>query len=60
MPSPLWTPSAERIAAANMTAHMRAVSQRWNVPLAQYEELYRFSIDRPDAFWTSMKAFQLF
>jgi acetoacetyl-CoA synthetase len=40
-----------------MTSFMRAVEQRWGVPLAQYDDLYQFSVDRPDAFWTTMWEF---
>jgi acetoacetyl-CoA synthetase len=51
---PLWTPSPERIASANLTAFMRALERRWDVRLPDYQSLYDFSVTRPDAFWKSM------
>jgi acetoacetyl-CoA synthetase len=55
--APLWIPSADRIASANMTAFMRTAEERWRIPLTEYHDLYQFSIERPDAFWTSMWEF---
>ena len=57
MTAPLWTPSAERIAAANITAFMRAVEEQWNVSAADYTSLYDFSLHRPENFWKSVWAF---
>ncbi len=49
MTAPLWTPSAERIARANLT-HFGA---RF-LPGAGYAELWRWSVDRPDEFWPAV------
>jgi acetoacetyl-CoA synthetase len=49
--NPLWMPSPERVARANMTRFMRAVETRHDVPAPDYGALYRFSIDRPAEFW---------
>ena len=57
MTAPLWIPSPERVASANMTAFLPAIERRWGSSLRGYSELYRFSIDRPDAFWTSVWEF---
>ena len=54
MDAPLWIPSPERVAAAEMTAFRRAVEQRWQVALADYRALHDFSIRRADAFWQSI------
>src|SRR3990170_8627025 len=54
MSGPLWRPDAARIAAAEMTAFMRAAAARWGVAPAGYGDLYRWSIDRPERFWTSV------
>ncbi len=51
---PLWTPSAEAVARANMTAFMKLVNERHGLALRDYAQLYRWSIDRPDDFWTAM------
>jgi acetoacetyl-CoA synthetase len=55
--APLWTPSPDRIAGARLTAFMRRVEERWGVDVREYERLYRFSIDRPDAFWQAVWEF---
>ena len=54
MTPPLWSPSPERIAHANMTRFMRQVEDAWTVEIADYAALHRFSIDRPQDFWRSM------
>ena len=51
---PLWTPSPERVAASNLTAFMAAVRRRHGVKIAGYDDLYRWSIDRPQAFWAAL------
>ena len=53
-PVPIWAPSANRIAHANMTAFMRTIEQRFSVPIPDYEALYRFSIDRHADFWQTI------
>ena len=45
---PLWTPSADRIAAANLTRFARGAS---------YPELYEWSVTKPDEFWLRMWEF---
>jgi acetoacetyl-CoA synthetase len=50
----LWTPSAERIAHANMARFMRDVERRFGLRLPDYDALYGFSIDRPEAFWEAI------
>jgi acetoacetyl-CoA synthetase len=50
----LWRPSAERIAAANVTAFMGAVNARWNAGCTDYASLWRWSVAQPEAFWTAV------
>ena len=57
MQAPLWTPSPERVANANMTAFREAVEAEWGVEIADYAALYRWSIDNPEAFWASVWRF---
>ena len=57
MTTPLWEPSAERVARARITAFAREVEARWRVPLAGYSDLHRFSVDRPAEFWESVWEF---
>ncbi len=51
MAAPLWTPTPQRVADANITAFARRVESRHGVQLRDYEALWRWSIDRPEAFW---------
>jgi acetoacetyl-CoA synthetase len=55
--SPLWQPSAERVAATNLTAFMRYVERRWGAQAADYGELYAWSIAHPERFWLSVWSF---
>ncbi len=50
MPKPLWTPSPERVQAANLTRFMQAL-QRDGLRLSDYEALYEWSVHEPAAFW---------
>ena len=56
MPTPnlLWQPDPERIAAANITAFARHLSERTGVALPDYEALWRSSIDRREEFWRAV------
>lgn len=45
----LWQPSAERIAAANLTAFAAKTGQP-----ADYAALHRWSIEQPEAFWSQV------
>ena len=42
---PLWSPTAEQVARANMTRFIAAAG------VADYDALYRWSVDRPEDFW---------
>ncbi|MCH7889413.1 MAG: acetoacetate--CoA ligase [Proteobacteria bacterium] len=57
MGTPLWTPSPERVANANVTAFREAAAAEWGVELADYAALYRWSVDRPEQFWPSVWRF---
>ena len=54
MSDPLWQPSAEQIAAANLTRFTRQLEENWGVELADYAALHRFSIEEMEKFWTSL------
>jgi acetoacetyl-CoA synthetase len=51
---PLWTPSPQRVADANLTHFIRAAGQSWKRKLATYADLHRWSIDFPEEFWVSV------
>ncbi len=54
MKEPLWKPSADRIAAANITRYRRYLENQWGKSFASYDELYQWSIDERAAFWESV------
>ena len=54
IPVSLWTPSADRIAAANVTAFRLAAERRWGMSLPDYDALYDWSIAAPEQFWVSV------
>ena len=47
-PTPLWQPTPERAAATRMAALMRQTGH------ATYAELWRWSVDQPEAFWSTV------
>ncbi|HET7731874.1 MAG TPA: AMP-binding protein, partial [Usitatibacter sp.] len=53
-PQPLWSPSPERVARANLTAFMQLVNERHKLALRDYAGLYRWSTDRSGDFWTAV------
>ena len=52
--SPLWTPSPQAVADANMTAFREAVSSRRGVALPDFASLYRWSVEDPETFWSEL------
>ena len=52
--TPLWRPSAQRVADANMTSFMQTVASRFGIDIPDYSALHRFSIDRNADFWQTM------
>ncbi|MEO9334367.1 acetoacetate--CoA ligase [Ectopseudomonas guguanensis] len=57
MQQPLWTPSAERIAASRMDAFRRFVNQRHGLQLADYPALHTWSFEQREAFWQAIADF---
>ncbi|MBX9464202.1 MAG: acetoacetate--CoA ligase [Aquamicrobium sp.] len=49
--APLWSPSAEDIAAAPMTAFMALAEKASGKPIADYETLHAWSVDDRETFW---------
>ena len=57
---PIWTPSAERVGRANMTAFLQWVRQRRPAgaeAVSDFPTLYRWSVQRPEAFWPEVWKF---
>ncbi|MGA8259436.1 MAG: acetoacetate--CoA ligase [Arenicellales bacterium] len=54
MASPLWQPSAERVARANITQFAAAVSRQSGRRLDDYRALHQWSIDNLEDFWSAV------
>ncbi|MDH3230897.1 MAG: acetoacetate--CoA ligase [Alphaproteobacteria bacterium] len=54
MAGPLWQPSPERVAAANISQLSRELEGRHGVSLPDYEALHRFSLERKEDFWIAI------
>ncbi len=54
---PLWVPSPDRVASARITAFLRQVTKQFALDLRTYDDLWRFSVERPEAFWRSVWTF---
>ncbi|MEP7183815.1 MAG: acetoacetate--CoA ligase [Betaproteobacteria bacterium] len=51
---PLWSPGAERIATANLTAFIRSVEQDTGTTFADYPAFYDWSVRESETFWTAL------
>jgi acetoacetyl-CoA synthetase len=54
MTAPLWQPSPERVAHANLTAFAARVAAKHAVALPDFAALYRWSTADPEAFWRAV------
>jgi acetoacetyl-CoA synthetase len=54
---PLWRPSAEWVQRAEMTRFMRFAAERRGKPFADYDELWRWSVDELEDFWACLWEF---
>ena len=54
MKKPLWEPSPERMAQANMTRFIRLVNEKYGKSFQTYPELYDWSITEIADFWAAM------
>jgi acetoacetyl-CoA synthetase len=57
MTEPLWRPSAQRIAAAEITRFTEFVHRSWNVEAPDYQSLHRWSVEHPEQFWDALWGF---
>ena len=51
---PLWTPSAERVAHANITRFAQGVMPQAGRDLSGYDALWQWSIEDIEPFWRAM------
>ena len=54
MDRPIWQPSAERIAAANLTVFERRIRETMAPQAAGFASLYRWSVEHPEQFWPAV------
>jgi acetoacetyl-CoA synthetase len=57
MAEPLWKPSAERIAAAEITRFTVFAKKAWGLESEDYQSLHRWSVEHPEQFWDAMWGF---
>lgn len=50
----LWTPPADRIAQASLTAYMRWLARERNLQFSDYDSLWQWSVSEIEAFWQSI------
>ena len=51
---PLWSPSRERIAQANITAFIGALNKAYKLELRGYPDLWQWSVDHLEEFWDAV------
>ncbi len=52
--TPLWTPDAQRVAGTHVTRFMREVEKRHGLSLKTYTQLWQWSVDHLEDFWTDL------
>ncbi len=52
--APLWQPSPELVARANITAFRHAVNERFGASCMDYADLWRWSVAHRDLFWQAV------
>jgi len=57
MRTPLWTPTRERVAGANMTRFQRVVDERYGLSLDDWEALRVWSVENIRDFWEAFWGF---
>jgi acetoacetyl-CoA synthetase len=53
-PEKLWEPSAEMVERARLTEYMRWLKAERGLDLSTYDELWRWSVDDLEGFWSSI------
>lgn len=57
MDTPIWTPSPERIAQANLSRFIDYVRNIHSPEIGNYKQLYQWSADNPEEFWPALWRF---
>ncbi len=50
--APLWSPSAESTSQANISRFIEIVNAHEGADIADYRALHRFSVEKPEVFWS--------
>ena len=50
----LWSPSAEEVARAHLTAFTSEINRRYGLNIRGYDELHRWSVEERPRFWESV------
>ena len=53
-PEVLWTPSPEQVQRATLTRYQAWVEEKHGLTLGPYEDLWRWSVENIEAFWSSI------
>jgi acetoacetyl-CoA synthetase len=56
-PQPLWEPSRDRIERATITRYRHWLEQNRGLNLGSYEDLWRWSVEELEQFWSSIAEF---
>jgi acetoacetyl-CoA synthetase len=56
-PEVLWTPSPEQIERATLTRYQRWLERERGLTFGDYQELWRWSVENLEAFWSSIVSF---
>ncbi|MAG59038.1 MAG: acetoacetate--CoA ligase [Planctomycetes bacterium] len=51
---PLWRPTPERVAESQLVRFMSVVEERYGVSTSTMEDLWRWSVDHREAFWSTV------
>jgi len=54
MSAPLWQPSSHRIESSNLHQFIRQVNDARKLSLNDYSDLYEWSIDKTEDFWSEL------
>ncbi len=57
MSEPLWQPSEDRVAGANLTRFIAAVADDWGFRAEDFDALHRWSVVEKEKFWQSVWSF---
>ena len=54
MPPLIWEPNDDFVKTSYLSHFRKAINQKHNLSLQSYQDLHKFSIDRPNDFWMAL------